>query len=179
MSVFDKVSLTTKRCTLRPWEMGDAPSLPPIANTRDISWNTSYKFPYPYELADAEKFIAHNIKTARLDSWQFAIIHDGKLIGGCGAIRGADTHSHTAIIGYWLGVDSWGQGLATEALEALVRFMRDQTDIEQLTATVYAWNPASGRVLEKCGFNKEGVRRGAVKKWDKTTDLWIYGKLLG
>lgn len=175
MNHFDDIELHTERCTLRPWQKADAPSLSTIANTKDISWNTSFNFPYPMDEAAAEKLIDFNRKGNGDYSWQFAAVRDEKLIGGCGATRGADVQSHTAIVGYWLDVEHWGQGLATELLGELITFMRDETDIEQLTATGFGWNTASPRVLEKNGFVKEGVRKGVVKKWGKTTDLWIYG----
>lgn len=158
--------------------MSDAPLLPPIANTKVISWNTSYNFPFPYDLAAAEKNIEFCSTKAGEDTWQFAVFLDEELVGGCGCIRGTDVQAHTAIVGYWFGAKYWGRGLASETLEELVRYMTDHTDIEQLSATVYGWNPASRRVLEKNGFENEGVRKGAVRKWDKTTDLWIFGKPL-
>lgn len=178
MPNFSDITVHTQRCTLRSWCMDDASRLSSIANTRDISWNTSYKFPYPFDSQAAQRFIMFNTTDTGNGTWQFAVQLDGTLVGGCGAIRGTDVQSHTAIIGYWLGVEYWGQGIATEILGALVTYMHDETDIEQLSATGYGWNPASERVLIKNGFIKEGVRKGVVKKWDKTTDLWIYGKLL-
>nr|WP_321255940.1 GNAT family N-acetyltransferase [uncultured Pseudodesulfovibrio sp.] len=178
MPNFSDTTVHTQRCTLRPWCVDDASHLAAIANTRDISWNTSYKFPYPFDLQAAQRYIMFNNTDAGNGIWQFAVQLDDTLVGGCGAIRGTDVQNHTAVIGYWLGVKYWGQGIATEILNALVTYMRNETDIEQLSATGYGWNPASERVLTKNGFIKEGVRKGVVKKWNKTTDLWIYGKLL-
>lgn len=166
--------LHTKRCVLRPWHMDDAPFLPPIANTRNISWNTSFKFPYPYDEAAARKYIRYATESDG-ESWLFAIERDGALIGGCGCERGTDVFTHTAETGYWLDVAQWGQGIATEALEALVGHMTEATDVERLSATVFGWNPASRRVLEKCGFVNEGIRKNGVSKWGKTADLWLYG----
>jgi [ribosomal protein S5]-alanine N-acetyltransferase len=56
--------------------------------------------------------------------------------------------------------------------------MTDFIATELHTATCFGWNPASRRVLEKTGFRNEGVRKGVVKKWGETTDLWTYGMLL-
>lgn len=171
-------TLKTRRCTLRPWHENDIPLLPPIANTRDISWNTSYNFPYPYNIEQAEAWIHHHQDGTGERTWHFAVLVDKALVGGCGAYRGTDVQSHTAEIGYWLGVKYWGKGLASEMVEALVQYMTTETDVEQLTANVYGWNPASARVLQKTGFTKEGVRKGVVRKWGKQTDLMIFGKLL-
>ena len=179
MDDFFQTRLTTAQCLLRPWQPQDIPLLPPIANTRDISWNTSFKFPHPYDRAAAERMVDWSRTNAGQDSWQFAVIHDNALIGGCGTIRGEDVQAHTAVVGYWLDPAHWGKGLATEIVAELVRYMTEETDIKQLTATCFGWNPGSRRVLEKNGFDREGVRRGVVRKWGKTTDLWIFGRLLG
>ena len=175
---FFNVRISTERCILRPWSEDDVLGLAAIANTRDISWNTSYRFSYPFEEAEALKLIRFTMQGAGLDKWQFAVECEGKLVGGCGALRGTDVQAHTAEVGYWLGTDFWGKGFATEMVKALVSYMAEHTDIEQLTATCYGWNPASMKVLDKVGFVREGLRKGVVRKWGKTTDLAIYGKLL-
>jgi RimJ/RimL family protein N-acetyltransferase len=176
--VFAATELRTKRCILRPWLARDAGALPAIANDRAIARNTSNRFPHPFEAADARRFVARHRRNQGIDSWQFAVLLGDTLIGGCGATRGRDVQSHTAEVGYWLGVDHWGMGLATEVVAGLAEYLRNATDLEQLTATGFAWNAPSVRVLEKTGFVLEGVRRGVVKKWGERTDLWIYGMLL-
>jgi RimJ/RimL family protein N-acetyltransferase len=178
MSQFSLPILRTKRCTLRPWQISDTALLPAIADTRLISWNTSYKFPSPFGEEEAKRFVSHHIKENSQDNWLFAIDFENKLIGGCSAHRGQDVQAHTAEIGYWLGPDYWSKGLATEVVVELIKYITAETDVEQLTANCFGWSPASTRVLEKAGFNKEGVRRGVVKKWNRRTDLIIFGKLL-
>ena len=178
MNDFFSTELRTPRCRLRPWRIADIPLVPPIADTRDISWNTSFKFPHPYDEAAARRMIEWSRTDAGEQVWQFAAFEEGRLIGGIGATRADDVHAHTAVVGYWLGTEFWGRGLASELVGALVRYMTEETDVEQLTATCFGWNPASMRVLEKNGFVNEGVRKGVVRKWGRTTDLWIFGKLL-
>jgi len=178
MSQFSLPILHTKRCTLRPWQTSDTALLPAIADTRVISWNTSYKFPSPFNEEEAKRFVSHHMEENGEDNWRFAVEFERELIGGCSAHRGQDVQAHTAEIGYWLTPDHWGKGLATEIVRALVEYATAETDVEQLTANCFGWNPASTRVLEKAGFHKEGVRRGVVKKWDRRTDLIIFGKLL-
>lgn len=177
-AAFASTVLGTARCILRPWLSGDARLLPAIANDPAIARNTSNRFPHPFGVAEAGRFITHHRKDQGVDAWQFAVLLGDTLIGGCGANRGQDVQAHTAEVGYWLGVDHWGKGLATEIVARLVEYLRDETDLEQLTATGYAWNGPSIRVLEKNGFVREGLRRGVVRKWGERTDLWIYGKLL-
>ena len=74
----------------------------------------------------------------------------GRLIGiiGYGALdEGAPLH-----LGYWIGEPFWGQGYATEAAQSTVDFVFSSTPIERLTAAARITNPASRRVLVKCGF---------------------------
>ena len=178
MNEFMLIEINTERCLLRPWRVEDIPLVPPLADTRDISWNTSFRFPYPYDEEAAKRMIQWSRDGAGENKWQFAVSSDGELAGGCGAIRGVGVEAHTATVGYWLGTAWWGRGLATEMVAALIRYMREETDVEQLSASCFGWNPASRRVLEKTGFAHEGVRRGVVRKWGRTTDLWIYGRPL-
>jgi RimJ/RimL family protein N-acetyltransferase len=60
-------------------------------------------------------------------------------------------------IGYWLGVPYWGQGYATEAVRALIDHAFTELALERLEAGARVSNPASRRVLEKCGFQWSGV----------------------
>ncbi|MGE4192057.1 MAG: GNAT family N-acetyltransferase [Pseudodesulfovibrio sp.] len=178
MDRFSNTELRTERCILRPWRNADIPLIPPLADTRDISWNTSFRFPSPYDEKAAQRMVEWSRDGAGVNVWQFALVAGGELAGGIGTTRNSDVETHTANVGYWLGTRFWGKGLASEALAELVRYMHEETDVEQLTATCFGWNPGSRRVLEKCGFSLEGVRKGVVRKWGRTTDLWIYGQVL-
>jgi RimJ/RimL family protein N-acetyltransferase len=60
-------------------------------------------------------------------------------------------------LGYWLGVEYWGQGFATEAARAVIDFTFEEFDAEQLISGARVANPASRNILEKCGFQWCGV----------------------
>jgi RimJ/RimL family protein N-acetyltransferase len=60
-------------------------------------------------------------------------------------------------VGYWLGAPYWGQGYCTEALHAVIDYAFTDLDHEALHAGARVTNPASRRVLEKCGFQWTGV----------------------
>ena len=86
---------------------------------------------------------------------------------------------HVAAVGYWLSPANWGQGLATEALSALIGYVETTfPHIRRLQASVYDWNPASGRVLEKCGFDREATLQNAIVKDGDVTDEHIYARTL-
>jgi len=87
--------------------------------------------------------------------------------------------SHTAEVGYWIGEPFKGKGYVTEALEAITRWIfteRGHT-FRRLHAGVHEGNEASMRVLEKCGYEKEGVLREHVEKWGLVSDLHLFGLL--
>ena len=60
-------------------------------------------------------------------------------------------------LGYWLGVEYWGQGFATEAARAVIDFTFEEFDVEHLISGARVANPSSRNILEKCGFQWSGV----------------------
>lgn len=135
--------LKTARLTLRAPRADDAKAIKTLINDRRVSENMA-TIPHPYTLKDARSFIA-NAAGKPL----FVITRaDGRLIGGGGI--GLRPRGHE--IGYWIGVPYWGNGYATEAARALVDHAFRDLDLTELLAGARVTNPASRRVLEKCGF---------------------------
>jgi RimJ/RimL family protein N-acetyltransferase len=123
---------------------------------RRIAINTS-RIPHPYRIDDAEQFIA---SVNRLDGEAtFMITLDGEPIGVCGV----EPREGGPEIGYWIGVSYWGQGYVTEAARALIDHAFGELQHETLQAGARVSNPASRRVLEKCGFQWTGVRLARVR----------------
>jgi RimJ/RimL family protein N-acetyltransferase len=142
--------LETERLVLRAPRLGDAKTVAALANDRQIAENTA-RIPHPYRLADAKDWIAGANKNP--DEQHYVItLANGALIGACG-LETRDGPS----IGYWLGQPYWGKGYATEALHALIDHAFGDLDHEALQASARVTNPASRRVLEKCGFQWTGV----------------------
>lgn len=166
--------LTTSRsgCVLRPWRDGDQDDLVRHANNRRVWRNLTHLFPHPYTRADADTWLAIAGEASR--SRHFAITVDGAVVGGIGAMAGVGIGERTAEFGYWLGESVWGQGIATAAASALRAHLMASGEFVRLQAPVFAWNPASMRVLEKAGFGREGVLRRAVSKDGQITDLVMY-----
>jgi len=82
-----------------------------------------------------------------------------------------------AEMGYWIAESHWGNGVATEAATAVMKFGFEMLCLNKIFASPMVRNPASGRVLEKIGMQKEGVFRDHVKKWGKFEDAVFYGIL--
>ena len=148
--------LETERLVLRAPCRKDAKALARLINDRRIAINTA-RIPYPYSVEDAEQFIA----AAKRQGGEvaFLITLDDDLIGGCGVAR-SDSGPE---LGYWVGVPFWGQGFATEAARAVIDYAFCSLGHEALEAGVRVSNPASRRVLEKCGFQWTGVRLARIR----------------
>ena len=143
--------LETKRLALRAPRLGDAKLVAALANDRRIAENTA-RIPHPYGIADAESFIAGASKAG--EAAFLITLRDKTVVGACGIMFHYDDMPE---LGYWLGVPYWNKGYATEALHALIDYAFTDLNHESLQAGSRVTNPASRRVLEKCGFQWTGV----------------------
>ena len=159
-------------CCLRPWTKEDIPALLHNANNRKVWRNLTDAFPHPYTEADADFWIS--LANQAGPSIHLAIDLDGVAIGAIGIIAGQGIARHTGLFGYWLGEAHWGKGIATAAALAMRDYALSASLFERLEAQVFAWNPASMRVLEKVGFVREGVHKRSVFKDGQFTDGVTY-----
>ena len=143
--------LETERLVLRAPRLEDVKAVAMQANDRRIAENTA-RIPHPYRLTDADDFIA----TANLGTETVFLItlRNGAVIGACGFTQ---VDRHPPEIGYWLGVKHWGKGYATEAVRAMIDHIFTDLGDEAIQAAARVTNPASRRVLEKCGFQWSGA----------------------
>jgi [ribosomal protein S5]-alanine N-acetyltransferase len=168
------VSIRTERLELRPFVHADADALVTEADDPRVASTLRDAFPSPYTHDDARAWIA----LSRVHPhYGLAIVKAGRPIGGIGLELQVDERRFDADLGYWLGVAHWGQGFASEAVAAFCAHAFATTDLQRLHAYVYESNPASGRVLEKCGFVVEGVSRRAIFKQGRFLDCRLYGRL--
>lgn len=146
----DSPVLETERLKLRGPRRGDAKAIARFAGDLRVAANT-VRIPHPYSVGDAEQFIA--AVNRQNGEATFVITHDDAPIGACGV----DVRESGPEIGYWLGVPYWGHGYATEAARALIDHAFGVLGHEMLASGVRVSNPASRRVLEKCGFQWTSV----------------------
>jgi RimJ/RimL family protein N-acetyltransferase len=144
--------LATARLHLRAPRREDAPAIAALANDRRIAENTA-RIPHPYTLADAEGFLRY-IEDSETETAFAITLADDALIGICG-LRTKPRKAPE--IGYWLGAPYWGHGYATEAARAVIDHAFEDLGLERLEAGARVSNPASRRVLEKCGFQWSSV----------------------
>ena len=150
--------LETERLVLRAPCLDDVPALVLLLNDRRISENLS-RAPYPYARKDAVAFIK-GLNRSDDETALLVTLPDGTLVGGCGVGLLAGTYPE---IGYWFGVAYWGRGYATEVARAVVAYAFDELGHEALEAGARVSNPASRRVLEKCGYVWTGVTLARVR----------------
>jgi len=144
--------LATARLRLRAPQREDAPTIAALANDRRIAENTA-RIPHPYTLADAEGFLRY-LEESETETAFAITLADDTLIGICGLLM---KPRKTPEIGYWLGAPYWSHGYATEAARAVIDYAFEELGLERLDAGARVSNPASRRVLEKCGFQWSGV----------------------
>ena len=148
--------LTSPRLVLRPWCDADAPALYPLASDPEVGPRAGW----PPHTSEQESL--HIIRTvfANPTTWAVTLRADGTLIGAIGygpscdcslpALPGEPT------VGYWIGRAYWRQGYCTEALNELLRYCRTVIKPNAIWGDHFIDNPASGRVMEKCGFSDIG-----------------------
>ena len=145
-----RCTLETERLTLRKPTLADVNAIARLACDRRIAENT--RLPHPYSQDHAVDFVRH--VASRQRETVFLIEHSHTPIG----MVGADWRDEeTPELGYWLGVDHWGQGFATEAARAVIDFTFEEFDIPLIRSGARVANPASRNILEKCGFQWCGV----------------------
>jgi [ribosomal protein S5]-alanine N-acetyltransferase len=157
---------------LHPLTEHMAPDLAQIANDREVWIQLRDRFPHPYHQQDAEAFIsmvAHqNPLLIR------GIFFQQQLCGVISITPMQDVHRISAEIGYFLGKDFWGKGIATVAVRQMTAYAFQMLPIERIFAGIFSSNPASMRVLEKNGFTLEGVSKRAIVKADAILDEHLY-----
>lgn len=143
--------LETERLVLRAPRLGDVKAVAALANDRRIAENTA-RIPHPYRASDAQDFVTG--ANVGGETAYVVTLRNGTLIGACGFTQ---VDRHPPEIGYWLGAKYWGKGYATEAVRAVIDHAFTDLDCESLQAAARVTNPASRRVLEKCGFQWTGA----------------------
>lgn len=173
----NKPTLYTPRLMLRPFAMTDAPRIVEIlANAREISQNLLL-VPFPYTHDNAIDWLStHEGNWASGKAFNFAIcLRDSELL--IGSTSGGVNEHHCCTVGYWLATEYWGQGIMTESLKAVIGFCFEQMGVNRVQADHFAFNPASGRVMQKAGMQFEGIMRERYFKEGRYIDAPLYAIL--
>lgn len=167
--------LRTARLVLRPFTLDDAPAVQGLLSDREVAKQT-LTIPHPYPDGAAAEFIAkHADWLAAGKQFIWAITRDGEIVGAMG-LHLVPAHRR-AEVGYWIARAAWGQGIATEALRAVIAQGFDVLGLHRIDAQHYQENPASGAVMRKAGMTHEGRLRGVVFRDGAPRDNEIYSIL--
>lgn len=145
---------------------------------REISDRTTdVAFPYgPEEFYRTMKTVAERAWGHGGCPLHFAIRDTNDLLIGCVAFSDL-IDGHSASLAYWLGKPFWGRGIMTAAVGVACQFAIDRWNLVRISAPVFDGNVASARVLEKCGFEFEGLMRGYYLKDGRFIDARLYSLL--
>lgn len=169
--------ILTERLILRNINNRDSNNLIKNINNINVS-KYLLTVPYPYTKKDAKWWINHCKEKGREYNFCIELKSEKKLIGGIG-LSHVDKFQGTAEVGYWLGESYWKKGYGSEALKALTDFSFNKLKLRRLQADVFSKNPSSGKLLEKFGFVKEGIKKEGrrSKATEKIHDEIMYGLL--
>ena len=146
--------ITTNRLIIRPFVMSDSKRLYECCNDFELV-KTTLGIPWPYTEKMAESWIPQKEEDAKNGvSYKYAICMKDtpNNIIGCISLMGTNSLAKKAELGYWVERKLWGKGIATEAANAMIDFGFNTLKLNSIYARFFDINPASGRVMEKCGM---------------------------
>ncbi len=153
----DVFRLETARLWLRWPRASDAPAIHRYCSRWEVAQFTA-RIPHPYPLGTAERFIfaaREGNASGRDLTLVMTPIRDKREAIGAVSLEGRGQDRLT--LGYALAPETWGKGLASEAVEAMVEAAFSLTDAVELDASSRVENAPSRRVLEKAGFQFIGT----------------------
>ncbi len=98
-------------------------------------------------------------------------------VGNIGLLAGEDVYRRSAELGYFIGEEYWNKGIATKAIKLITDFGLSKLDFVRIHAGIFEYNISSQRVMEKCGYIKEGIFKKAVFKQGKLWDEIRYARI--
>ena len=152
-----KPVIQTARLSFRDFTVDDYDAVHLYASDPEVTRYTAFGPNTPEQTKGFLQFVSGESSQDDRANYSFALIHKetGKLIGSCGLMR-SDQNGPQYSFGYVLRKDRWGQGLASEATAALVKFGFGELRAHRLWAHVFLGNTASEKLLQKLGFRYEG-----------------------
>ena len=160
-------TLLTRRMELRSFCMEDLDDFHALCSQKEVMIPAGFSVTTSME--ESRETLEQYSKCSTM--WAVCRQDNGKLIG-LAYLDGDPLRSlsmnEARMIGYLLSKDCWGQGLATELSEEILRYGFEELGLLVISAGYLPNNPASGRVLQKLGFTEEIFMRGAYESSDGT-----------
>jgi RimJ/RimL family protein N-acetyltransferase len=166
----------TQQIRLSEFQPSDQSACVEYLQEKEI-YDCTLRIPYPYTASDFQEWLKIVEQSTRQQgrpvNWAIRDESD-RFIGGIGFEGFQLGKSHRAEIGYWLAKPFWGRGIMTAVVGKLCDFAFGEFGLVKITAHVFAYNPASARVLEKCGFVQEGYLRKHYLKDGQFIDARLF-----
>ena len=148
--------LETKRLILRLWRESDAEALFKYASDPDVGPRAGWP---PHKSVEESLEIIRTVFSGE-GMWAVELKETSEVIGSIGYLPASssnlDIGEDQCEIGYWIAKPYWNQGICTEALQAVIDYCFNVKGFSVLWSDYFPDNPASGRVMEKCGFVDTG-----------------------
>lgn len=149
--------METDRIILRPWRITDAETLFKWASDPDIGERAGWP---PHKSVEESQEVIRTVFNDATNTWAIELKETGEAIGAMGYGPSCECNlparDDEPIAGYWVAKPYWNRGICTEALKLMIDHIRRTTGIRSLISGHFTDNPASGRVMEKCGFKPTG-----------------------
>ena len=146
--------IETERLVLRQWRMSDAADLFKYASDPEVGPRAGW---LPHKDINESKMIINKV-FMKPRMWAIVLKQTHEVIGCIGYLVRKEGHFRMELdeaeVGYWIGRDYWNKGICSEALKAMIKYCFYERHYTTLFGCNFEDNPASGRVMEKCGFEK-------------------------
>ena len=159
---------------LRKWKMEDAQQLSEMLNNQKILANLRDGLSFPYTIDDAKEYIKAMLDADQDQTFAYAITDEKRVSGSIGVFRKDNFHFQTAELGYYIAEPDWGQGHGTRAVKQIGELICETPELIRIFAEPFARNLGSCRILEKAGFQLEGILRKNALKNGRTEDMKLY-----
>ena len=148
--------METNRILLRPWRDDDAEALFKYASDPDVGPRAGWP---PHKSVEESREVIKNFFSNE-DTWAIEHKETSEIIGCIGVLRVGSSNLEIAEneceVGYWIAKPYWGKGICTEAMRLVVDYCFNVKNFTTLWGDYFPENPASGKVMEKCGFKDTG-----------------------
>lgn len=149
---FHQDTIVTERLLLRRWKPSDAEALYKYACDPEVGPHAGWP---PHKNVEESKMIIRELFTNDY-TWAVILKETNEPIGCMGYYpfgkSNIEIGENDAEVGYWIGKPHWNNGYCTEALQAMIHYCYEKKNFQTIWADFFIDNPASGRVMEKCGF---------------------------
>lgn len=158
--------LETPQLILRDWAEEDAKDLYRYAKDPEAGPAAGWK---PHENMEESREVA-KMFIREGNVWALEEKVSGRVIGSLGLHKDKKRSGVPGVkrVGYILAKEFWGQERMTEAVKEVMRYAFEEEGLRMLTVYHFPWNDRSRRVIEKCGFRKEGTLRESFVRFDGT-----------